>query len=75
MLFLSEVLVSTIPETGHLQSKDGHRALLLTSGSLMKRVLYYSVYVFRTSLNKIKFITYNTLKNKTCNNFKSYYTL
>ena len=58
---MSEVLMSAIPETGHLQSKDGHRALLLTSGSLIRRVLYYSVYVFRTSVNKIKFIIYNTL--------------
>ena len=72
---LHEILVSATPLTGHLHSKDGHGVLILTSGSLIRRVLYYSVYVFRTSLNKIKFITYNTLKNKTCNNFKSYYTL
>ena len=58
-----EVLMSAIPETGHLQSKDGHRALLLTSGSLIRRVLYFSVYVFHTLVNKIKFIIYNTYKN------------
>ena len=55
--------MSAIPETGHLQSKDGHRALLLTPGSLTRRVLYYTVYVFYTLLNKIKFIFYNTYKN------------
>ena len=59
---LHEILVSATPLTGHLHSKDGHGVLILTSGSLIRRVLYYSVYVFRTSLNKIKFITYNTLK-------------
>ena len=58
-----EVLMSAIPETGHLQSKDGHRALLLTPGSLTRRVLYYTVYVFYTLLNKIKFIFNNTYKN------------
>ena len=55
--------MSAIPETGHLQSKDGHRALLLTPGSLTRRVLYYTVYVFYTLLNKIKFIFHNTYKN------------
>ncbi len=60
---MSEVLMSAIPETGHLQSKDGHRALLLTPGSLTRRVLYYTVYVFYTLLNNIKFIFYNTYKN------------
>ena len=62
---MSEVLVSAILETGHLQSKDGHRALLLTSGSLIRRVLYYNVYVFCTLPNKIKFITSNTLQKLT----------
>ena len=55
--------MSAIPETGHLQSKDGHRALLLTPGFLTRRVLYYTVYVFYTLLNKIKFIFHNTYKN------------
>ena len=59
---LHEILIYATPLTGHLQSKDGHGVLILTSGSLTRRVLYYSVNVFRTLLNKIKFITYNTLK-------------
>ena len=74
MLFLLEVLVSTIPETGHLQSKDGHRALLLTSGSLIRRVLYYNVYIFfiryQTKLSSLLTILYKNLQY-----FKSYYTL
>ena len=60
---LHEILVSATPLTGHLHSKDGHGVLILTSGSLIRRVLYYSVNVFRTLLNKINFITYNTLEN------------
>ena len=59
---LHEILIYATPLTGHLQSKDGHGVLILTSGSLIRRVLYYSVNVFRTLLNKINFITYNTLK-------------
>ena len=69
MLFiLHEILVSATPQTGHLHSKDGHRVLLLTSGSLIRRVLYYNVYIyiyffFYTLPTKNKFITYNTLQN------------
>ena len=40
--------MSATPETGHLHSKDGHRVLLLTSGSFIRRVLYYNVYIFFT---------------------------
>ena len=65
MLFLSEVLVSATPETGHLHSKDGHRVLLLTSGSFIRRVLYYNVYIFYTLPTQNQFITYNTLQNFT----------
>ena len=58
--------MSTIPETGHLQSKDGHRALLLTSGSLIRRVLYYNVYtILHVIIPKLVYyftILYNTLK-------------
>ena len=43
---LHEILVSATPLTGHLHSKDGHGVLLLTSGSLIRRVLYYNVYIF-----------------------------
>ena len=58
--------MSATPETGHLHSKDGHRVLLLTSGSFIRRVLYYNVYIFFYTLpTKNKFITYNTLQNLT----------
>ena len=65
MLFiLHEILVSATPLTGHLHSKDGHGVLLLTSGSLIRRVLYYNVNIFFYTLpTKNKFITYNTLQN------------
>ena len=43
---LHEILVSATPLTGHLHSKDGHGVLLLTSGSLIRRVLYYNVYIY-----------------------------
>ena len=66
--------MSATPETGHLHSKDGHRVLLLTSGSLIRRVLYYNVYVFfiryQTKLSSLLTILYKNLQY-----FKSYYTL
>ena len=55
--------MSAVPKTGHLQPRDGHRALLFTPGSLTRRVLYYTIYVFYTLLNKIKFIFHNTYNN------------
>ena len=38
--------------------------LLLTPGFFTRRVLYYTVHVFITSLNKIKFIVHNTYIKK-----------
>ena len=42
--------------------------LLLTPGFFTRRVSYYTVHVFITSLNKIKFIFHNTYKKKLTSN-------
>ena len=71
MLFLSEALVSVPPETGHLHSKDGHRVLLLTSGSFIRRVLYYNVYtILHVTIPKsVYYLQYFT---KLYNTFQSF---
>ena len=72
--FMSEVLVSATPETGHLHSKDGHRVLLLTSGSFIRRVSYYNVY---TILHVIipKLVYYFTILYNTLNYFTILYNV
>ena len=70
--FLSEVLVSATPETGHLHSKDGHRVLLLTSGSFIRRVLYYNVYTILHVTNP-KSVYYFTKLYKTLQYFSKLY--
>ena len=59
--------MSATPENEHLQSGMAIGSLLLTSGSFIRRVLYYNVYIyfFYTLPTKNKFITYNTLQNLT----------
>ena len=42
--------------------------LLITPGFFTRRVLYYTVHVFITSLNKIAFIVHNTYKKKLTSN-------
>ena len=42
--------------------------LLLTPGFFTRRVSYYTVHVFITSLNKIKFIFHNTYKKMLTSN-------
>ena len=72
MLFLYEILVSATPETGHLHSKDGHRVLLLTSGSFIRRVLYYNVYTILHVTNP-KSVYYFTKLYKTLQYFSKLY--
>ena len=69
---LHEILVSATPLTGHLHSQDGHGVLLLTSGSLIRRVLYYNVYIFFFTRYQPKISLLFTILKKTYNIFFMY---
>ena len=58
--------MSATPKNGHLQSGIAIGLLLLTSGSFIRRVLYYNVYtILHVIIPKLVYyftILYNTLK-------------
>ena len=58
--------MSATPENGHLQSGMAIGSILLTSGSFIRRVLYYNVYtILHVIIPKLVYyftILYNTLQ-------------
>ena len=66
--------MSATPENGHLQSGMAIGSLLLTSGSFIRRVLYYNVY---TILHVIipKLVYYFTIFYNTLNYFTILYNI
>ncbi len=64
--------MSATPENGHLQSGIAIGSLLLTSGSFIRRVLYYNVYTI-LHVTIPKSVYYFTILYKTLQYFTMYY--
>ena len=55
--------MSATPENGHLQLGMAIGSILLTSGSFIRRVLYYNVYtILHVIIPKLVYLLYNTLQ-------------
>ena len=69
--------MSATPENGHLQLGMAIGSILLTSGSFIRRVLYYNVYtILHVTIPKLVYLLYNTLQYFTIlYNTLQYYTM